>query len=133
MSLKILIDQFEGPLDLLLQLIEEQQLDITVLSLASVTEQFLGHVQSLEEKNPALLADFLMIAAKLLVIKSKALLPNLEFGAEDEETAYDLTAQLLLYKKYKEAAKLLKKRPVYLGTYDHECTSVRTHKEKDHR
>lgn len=121
--MQIKIEQFEGPLDLLLQLIENQELDITVLSLASVTEQFLNYVKSLpaptsfdpnagrggQEKNPTHLADFLVIAAKLLVIKSKALLPNLDLGAEEEETAFDLTEQLLLYKKFKEAAKFLKK------------------------
>lgn len=109
MSVKVKIEQFEGPLDLLLQLIESQELDITSLSLANVTEQFLDYVKQLQEKNPMHLADFLIIAAKLLVIKSKALLPNLEFGIEEEESAYDLTQQLLLYKKYKEVAKYLRR------------------------
>jgi segregation and condensation protein A len=106
---KIKVEQFEGPLDLLLQLIEDQQLDITSLALARVTEQFLDYVKQLQEKNPMHLADFLIIAAKLLVIKSKALLPNLELGIEEEESAYDLTQQLLIYKKYKEAAKYLRR------------------------
>ncbi len=101
--------QFEGPLDLLLQLIEEQQLDISTVALANVTEQFLAFVKNIQNKNPLNLADFLVIAAKLLVIKSKALLPNLELGVEEEEAAFDLTQQLLTYKKYKEAAKFLKK------------------------
>lgn len=107
--MRIKVEQFEGPLDLLLQLIETQELDITTVSLASVTEQFLVYVKNLQEKNPTHLADFLVIAAKLLVIKSKALLPNLDLGTEEEETAFDLTAQLLLYKKFKEAARFLKK------------------------
>lgn len=106
---KVKIEQFEGPLDLLLQLIESQELDITVVSLATVTEQFLGYVRALQDKNPTNLADFLMTAAKLLVIKSKALLPSLEFDLEEEETAFDLTQQLLLYKKFKEAGKYLKR------------------------
>ncbi len=101
--------QFEGPLDLLLQLIEDQQLDISTMALANVTEQFLAFVKNIQQKNPLNLADFLVIAAKLLVIKSKALLPNLELGIEEEETAFDLTQQLLIYKKFKEAAKFLKK------------------------
>lgn len=124
MSVNIRTEQFEGPLDLLLQLIENQKMDITSMSLASVTEQFLEYVRTLltptstspdevgrggQEKNPLNLADFLVIAAKLLVIKSRALLPDLEFAPEEEETAYDLTAQLLVYKKYKEVAKFLKK------------------------
>ncbi|MGE5297613.1 MAG: segregation and condensation protein A [Acidobacteriaceae bacterium] len=107
--MKVKIDQFEGPLDLLLSLIEEQQLDITTVSLAKVTEQFLDHVKSLQQKNPLGLADFLVIAAKLLLIKSKALLPNLELGIEEEESAFDLTQQLLTYKKFKEAARYLRR------------------------
>ncbi len=106
---KVKVEQFEGPLDLLLQLIEEQQLDITAMSLANVTEQFLDYVKNLQEKNPMGLADFLVIAAKLLVIKSKALLPNLELGIDEEESAFDLTQQLLVYKKFKEAGKYLKR------------------------
>jgi len=109
MRIKLEQHQFEGPLDLLLQLIEDQQMDITAVSLANVTEQFLNYVRGLQEKNPTNLADFLIIAAKLLVIKSKALLPNLEFGVEEEETAYDLAQQLLTYKKFKEVAKFLRK------------------------
>ncbi len=106
---QIKTEQFEGPLDLLLKLIEEQQLDVSTVALAKVTEQFLFYVKNLQEKNPLNLADFLVIAAKLLVIKSKSLLPTLELGEEEEEAAFDLTQQLLLYKKYKEAAKHLKR------------------------
>lgn len=109
MSIKVKLDQFEGPLDLLLGLIEQQQLDITAVSLATVTEQFLIYVRGLEQKNPMLLGDFLLIAAKLLVIKSKALLPDLTFDAEEEDAAFDLTQRLLVYKKFKEAAKFLKR------------------------
>jgi len=106
---QIKTEQFEGPLDLLLQLIEDQQMDVSTLALARVTEQFLTHVKNLQEKNPINLADFLVIAAKLLVIKSKSLLPTLELGEEEEEAAFDLTQQLLQYKKFKEVAKLLRK------------------------
>lgn len=102
--------QFSGPLDLLLQLIEQQQMDITQIALASVTEQFLIHVRKIESMIDATqLADYLSIAAKLLVLKSKQLLPTLEIDREDEEPAFDLEAQLYLYKQFKEAAKFLKK------------------------
>ncbi len=111
--MQIKTEQFEGPLDLLLQLIEDQRLDISTLALAKVTEQFLSFVKNLQEKNPINLADFLVIAAKLLVIKSKSLLPNLDLGIEEEEAAFDLTQQLLLYKKYKEVAKYLRKLDMY--------------------
>lgn len=106
---KVKVEQFEGPLDLLLQLIEEQKMDVSTFALAKVTEQFLLHVKNLQEVIPINLADFLMIAAKLLVIKSKSLLPALDLGIEEEEAAFDLTTQLLTYKKFKEVARHLKK------------------------
>ncbi len=106
---QIKTEQFEGPLDLLLTLIEDQKMDVSQMALAKVTEQFLAHVKNLQVKNPINLADFLIIAAKLLVIKSKSLLPTLDIGEEEEEAAFDLTQQLLQYKKYKEAAKHLRK------------------------
>lgn len=102
------IEQFEGPLDLLLNLIEQQQLDITKISLAQVTEQFLSYVKQLEKIDATQLADFLNIAAKLLVIKSKAILPSLEVEELDEEPEEDLAEKLLRYKQFKEAAKYFK-------------------------
>lgn len=104
---KVKIAQFEGPLDLLLRLIEDQKLDITQISLAHVTEQFLQHLRSLQNLNPRNLADWLVIAAKLLVIKSKTLVPTLELDEEDREAASGLTWQLYQYKRYKEAARHL--------------------------
>jgi segregation and condensation protein A len=102
------ISQFEGPLDLLLSLIEQRQLDITKIALAEVTEQFLAYLKALEHIDPTVLADFLAIAAKLLVIKSKAILPTLELDKEEEDSAQDLESMLILYKQFKEVAKYLK-------------------------
>lgn len=106
---QIKLQQFEGPLDLLLSLIEEQKLDITQIALAQVTEQFLAYIKQLEKLDATSLADYLSIAAKLLVIKSKAILPTLEVDAEDEDLALDLTEKLLLYKQFKEVGKHLRK------------------------
>lgn len=102
------LKQFEGPLDLLLQLIEERQLNITEIALAEVTEQFLAYVKRLDDADPTQLADYLSIAAKLLVIKSRAILPSLEVEPEEEDAARDLESRLLLYKQFKEAAKYLR-------------------------
>ncbi|MBI2411444.1 MAG: segregation/condensation protein A [Candidatus Kerfeldbacteria bacterium] len=95
------LENFTGPLDLLLQLIEEDQLEITEVSLASVTEQFLAYLEEVEERLPEELADFLVVATKLLLLKSRALLPYLQI--EDEEDPGELAAQLRMYKKYAEA------------------------------
>lgn len=106
---KLRIKNFEGPLDLLLSLIEQRQLDITTIAIAEVTEQFLHYIKELKSIDPTVLADFLSIAAKLLVIKSKAILPTLEVEMEEEDAGHDLEAKLILYKQFKEAAKYLKK------------------------
>jgi segregation and condensation protein A len=104
---KIKIDQFEGPLDLLLQLIEQQKLDIAEVSLAQVTEQY---IQCLHEAKDQIsldeLADFLVVAAKLLLIKSRVLLPYLHVKEEEEQ---DLEAQLKIYKQFHEASKIIQK------------------------
>jgi segregation and condensation protein A len=105
---KIKTSQFEGPLDLLLSLIEQRQLDITTIALAEVTEQFLQYIKQLQNIDATVLADFLSIAAKLLVIKSKAILPTLEIETEEEDPAIDLESKLLLYKQFKEAGKYFK-------------------------
>jgi segregation and condensation protein A len=103
--MQIRINNFEGPLDLLLQLIEKNELDITEVSLLQVAEQYLAHLDKIEDKKPDELADFLLIATKLLYIKSKVLLPGLEI--EEEEDSIDLAKQLRMYKKYVEASKII--------------------------
>jgi len=102
---EIKIDQFEGPLDLLLQLIEGEKLDIAQISLATVTDQYLACLDRADLK-PEDLADFLVIAAKLLLIKSKALLPGV---VEDEAAGAELETQLKLYKEFLEASKVINK------------------------
>ncbi len=102
---KVKLKEFEGPLDLLLSLVEEEKLDITRISLAKVTDQYLEYLKKIEKINPSALADFLDVAAKLILIKSKALLPVLELTSEEEEGIEDLEAQLKRYQVIKEAAK----------------------------
>ena len=100
---KVKIEQFEGPLDLLLSLIEKDELDITELSLSNVTEQYLEHLNQVEDLFPEELADFLVVATKLLLIKSKTLLPYLQQDEEDEGES--LEDQLKIYKQYLDAMK----------------------------
>ena len=103
------LDVFEGPLDLLLTLIEREELDVTKVSLARVADQFLAYTALLQEVSPAHLADFLVIAARLLVIKSRALLPPAEQRIEEEEDPGEqLAQQLQEYKRFKEAANQLR-------------------------
>lgn len=99
------LEQFEGPLDLLLQLTEQEKLDITRVSLAQIADQYLEYIAQAKDITLANLADFLSVAARLILIKSKALLPMLEFTEEEEEEIKDLEYQLSKYKKFKEISK----------------------------
>lgn len=107
---QVILPVFEGPLDLLLHLIERQELDITEVSLAQVTNQYVEYLAQLSERNPDNLADFLVVAAKLLVIKSRVLLPQPAVPPlpEEEVEGEDLVRQLIEYKRFKEAARMLR-------------------------
>ncbi len=96
-------ENYTGPLDKLLTLIEERQIEITRLNLAQVTGDFIAYVQKLEQEKgiePAVLADFVVVAAKMLLIKSKVLLPSLELTQEEEEEIMDLEERLKLYREF---------------------------------
>lgn len=104
---------FEGPLDLLLQLIERQELEISEVSLVAVTDQYLKQIEQMEEVDPGALADFLVIASRLVYIKSRSLLPQPRPPGEDDEDddAGDaLVRQLLEYRQFKQVAAQLRQR-----------------------
>ena len=105
---------FQGPLDLLLHLIQREELDITTVSLAQVTDQYLEYISLLEALTAEILADFLVVAAKLLLIKSEMLLPRppgaLGEEEEEEDVGDELARQLIEYKRFKEAALGLRQR-----------------------
>lgn len=107
---QVALPVFEGPLDLLLHLIERQELDITEVSLAQVTNQYLEYLAQISERDPDSLADFLVVAARLLLIKSRVLLPQQpsHLSPEEEDVGADLVQQLIEYKKFKDAARWLK-------------------------
>jgi len=109
---EITTDVYEGPLDLLLQLIEKAELDITKLSLAKVTDQYLNYLQNLSDQDPVEVSAFLVIGAKLVFIKSSILLPSpQESDNEPQEDIGDqLAKQLIEYKKFKNAAEWLNNR-----------------------
>lgn len=104
MTYYIKTEKFEGPLELLLELIEKENLKITELSLAHVADQYLEHIRSNEGISLSNLAEFLSVASKLILIKSRALLPILQYTEEEEEEIKDLAYQLEMYKKFKEAS-----------------------------
>ena len=96
------LPSFEGPLDVLLRLIEREQLAITDVSLVVVTEQFLGHLSELATDDPAVVADFSAVASRLLLLKSRSLLPRAP--ENDEETIGDLAEELIARRDIQRAA-----------------------------
>jgi segregation and condensation protein A len=102
MDYSVKIEEFEGPLDLLLNLIEEEKIDITKISLAKVTDQYLDYVKSYENISLYNLSSFLSVAAKLILIKSQALLPLLQLDEDEEEEIHDLEQQLKALKVIKD-------------------------------
>ncbi len=101
---------FEGPLDLLLHLIEREELDITELPVLQVTEQYLAHLRAGEQINLGALADFVAMGARLLVLKSRSLLPGEEEEHDSEEIddATDLVNALQEYRRYRRVAEQLR-------------------------
>lgn len=106
-NVPVTVGEFSGPLDLLLQLVEARQLPITTVSLRAVTEQFLAALEPLEEAQPELLADFLVVASRLAALKARALLPRPE-SPEDVEDP--LVRDLHRYQAFREVASWLRER-----------------------
>jgi len=103
MSVTFRIDRFEGPLDLLLQLILQEELDISKVSLSKVADQYVAHVKSAKGKiPPEELADFLVIAARLVFMKSRLIMPSL--ADEELDDGPDIASQLRLYRMFMDAA-----------------------------
>lgn len=110
---EIRLPTFEGPLDLLLTLIQREDLDITTVSLVAVADQYLEAVHADDSLDAAALAEFVSIGAKLLQLKSRALLPRQEEDEEEpeeEDPGEGLVALLLEYRRYREAADTLGER-----------------------
>jgi len=110
--LELKVDGFSGPLDLLLDLIEREQLDITALSLAQVAGQYWQYVESQQDLEPDALAEFILIGSKLLYIKSCALLPSAappkeELPRDEGDAAAELTRMVDEYRRFRDAAEIL--------------------------
>ncbi len=108
------LEGFEGPLDLLLHLIQKNELDIFNIPIALITEQYLEYLQLMKVLNLDIAGEYLLMASTLLHIKSKMLLPKSSGGEEEveEDPRAELVRRLLEYQKYKQAALELEKRPL---------------------
>ena len=111
---KVKLEIFEGPLDLLLYLIKRDELDIYEISLERITRQYLEYLQAFKELNIDVAGEFVVMAANLIYLKSRSLLPvdqqPPEEDAEEDDPRWDLIRQLIEYKKFKEAAAQLQVR-----------------------
>ncbi len=111
---KVKLEVFEGPLDLLLYLIKRDEIDIYDISIERITRQYLEYLQAFKELNIDLAGEFVLMAANLLYIKSRSLLPldqqPPDEEADEDDPRWELIRQLIEYKKFKEAAALLSDR-----------------------
>lgn len=111
MSLSVKLEAFDGPLDLLLHLIEKNKIDIFDIPIVEITEQYMEYVAQMETRDMDVMSDFLVMAATLLKIKSKLLLPApVTEEGEEEDPRAELVERLLEYKMYKYASYELKDR-----------------------
>ncbi len=108
-NFQVVLESFQGPLDLLLDLIEKRKLHISTVSLSKVADDFIEYVKKIEEFPIAHSSDFILIASTLLLIKSKSLLPTLEVTTEEQNDISDLEHRLAEYKKYKDLSKGIEK------------------------
>lgn len=111
MNYSIKIDAFEGPLDLLLHLIKEKNVDIYDISIEEITKSYLDYINKMEELNINIASSYLVMAAELMEIKSKSLLPKVESEEDNEEeevSRENLINKLVEYKKYKEMTEVFK-------------------------
>jgi segregation and condensation protein A len=113
---KVKLEVFEGPLDLLLYLIKQDEIDIYDISIERITRQYLEYLQAFKELNIELAGEFIVMAANLIYLKSRSLLPVDQQppgeDAEEDDPRWDLIRQLIEYKKFKEAAAELHQREV---------------------
>lgn len=104
---RIKLQEFEGPLDLLLFFIKRDELDIYDIPIARITKEFLEYLHYMQELDLDVAGEFIVMAAELMQIKVRMLLPRPEDGEEEEDPRADLVRRLLEYKRYKEASSVL--------------------------
>ena len=118
-------EHFEGPLELLIELVEKRKLLINNISLATVTDEYIARVSEMQEQSLPHTAQFITLAATLLLIKSKSLLPVLELTDEEETTIHDLEDRLRLYQIYRDIAQSLQNEFGSKMMYEPEYTPPR--------
>ena len=123
MGFQIRLENFSGPLDLLLHLIKSQEMDIYDIRIVEITEQYLAIIKQMKQLDLDIAGEFLLMAATLVHIKSRMLLPvSEEIGEEEEDPRAELVKRLLEYQRYKEVAEFLQhlpqlQRDIFIGQF----------------
>ena len=105
MEYKVIINEFEGPLDLLLHLLKEAKMEITEIKIDEITKQYLDYIEAMEEMNLDIASEYLIMAAELIEMKSRSLLPRMKTETEDEyeeDPKEKLIQRLIEYQNYKD-------------------------------
>jgi len=133
-ALEVILEQFEGPLDLLLYLIRKQNLDILEINVAEITEQYMQYVELMQNLQLELAGEYLVMAAMLAEIKSRILLPRpAEVEEEEEDPRAELIRRLQDYERFKQAAEDLDELPrMGRDTYEVEIKAPEYTAEKQH-
>jgi segregation and condensation protein A len=111
-SYSVKLDIFEGPLDLLLFLIKRDKIDIYDIPIAHITRQYLEYIELMKDLNLEIAGEFIVMAATLMRIKVKMLLPKTQDEEEEEDPREELVAALVEYRKFKEAAQILREKEI---------------------
>jgi len=130
---KVVINNFEGPLDLLLFLISKNKMNIFDISLSDLTDKYIEYLDAMSDLNLDIASSFVVMASTLLDIKSKRLLPEIEEKVIDEVTEDDIIARIIEYKKYKEMSEIIGK--MYLenfGTFDKPIEKIKFNKNLEY-
>jgi segregation and condensation protein A len=117
MTYKVRLDNFEGPFDLLVYLIENAEMSVYDIQVAEITRQYIAHVEEMQSRDLALSGEFMVLAAALIELKSKMLLPRAKAdgGGEGADPRDELVRKLLEYKRYRAAAERLREREELAG------------------
>ena len=137
MNINFKINEFEGPLDLLLHLIKENKMDIMNIEIEKITEQYISYLNEQEKMNLEIASEYLVMASELIELKSKLLLPNLKIEEAEEEQVdprEELVNRLLEYQAYKEITKVLKeKEELRKEIYTKSPENIKNYIEEDTR
>lgn len=133
--MEVKINEFEGPLDLLLHLIKESKMDIMNIEIEKITKQYIDYLDQQEKMNLEIASDYLVMASELIEMKSKLLLPNPKIENEEGEEIdprEDLLTRLLEYQAYKEITKVLKEKEILRrDIYTKSPESIKNYIEED--